>query len=118
MIKMQIVMDEAKINREGRYSLSKIYGTIDDFFLNRLRLVKEPGGYYSGSGQPNDFANFGIAMTTLGKKTWFMDNVDKWLYFNSEDSEDPNDYIVEDFKEACLTHYHPSGVYRGSAEAV
>jgi hypothetical protein len=44
-------------------------------------------------------------MTTLGKKRWFMDNVDTWLYFNSEDSEDPTDYVVEDFKETCLEYY-------------
>ncbi|GHU65509.1 hypothetical protein AGMMS49983_13340 [Clostridia bacterium] len=105
MIKMQIVMDEKKIKRENKYSLSKIYATLDDYFVNRLYFLKEKNGFYTGSGSPNDFANFGIAMTTLGKKRWFMDNVDKWLYFNSEDSEDPNDFVVEDFKETCLSYY-------------
>jgi hypothetical protein len=105
MIKMQILMDEKKIQGEGKYTLSNIYTTLDDFFVNRLNFRKEDKGFYSGTGLSNDFANFGIAMTTLGKKRWFMDNVDTWLYFNSEDSEDPNDYVIEDFKETCLTYY-------------
>jgi hypothetical protein len=44
-------------------------------------------------------------MWTLGKKKWFMDNVDTWLYFNSEDSDDPSDFVIEDFKAACLDYY-------------
>jgi hypothetical protein len=102
---MQILMDEEKIRRESKYTLAKIYSTLDDFFINRLHFIKESEGFYSGSGLSSDFGNFGIAMTTLGKKQWFMDNVATWLYFNSEDSEDPDDYIIEDFKEACLSHY-------------
>jgi len=105
MIKMQIKMDEGKIRREGRYSLEKIYGTLDDFLVNRLHLVKAEDGFYIGSGLPDDFANFGVAMTNLGKKSWFMGNVGTWLYFNSEDSEDPDDFVVEDFKELCNAHY-------------
>jgi hypothetical protein len=105
MIKMQILMDEKKIQREGKYTLSKIYLTLDDFFVNKLHFIKEDNGFYSGTGSSNDFANFGIAMTTLGKKRWFMDNIDTWLYFNSEDSEDPNDYVIEDFKETCREYY-------------
>ena len=55
------------------------------------------------------FGNFGIAMTTLGNKRWFMENVDTWLYFYSEDSEDPDDFVIEDFKEMCLKYYYPLG---------
>jgi hypothetical protein len=46
-----------------------------------------------------------IAMWTLGQKPWFMDNVKTWLYFNSEDSDDPNDFLVEDFKDFCAQKY-------------
>jgi hypothetical protein len=35
MIKMQIIMDEKKIKREGKYTLAKMYSTLDDFFVNR-----------------------------------------------------------------------------------
>jgi hypothetical protein len=108
MIKMQIVMDEDKILREGKYSLCEIYETIDDYFVKKLKLVKAEDGFYISSGIKSDFGNFGLAMWTLGKKDWFMDNVDTWLYFNSEDSDSSDDYVVEDFKDFCMQKYRIS----------
>jgi hypothetical protein len=107
MIIMQIVMDDNKIKR-SKYSPAKISAALDEFLVGNLHFLKEPGGFYSGSGSPNDFGNFGIAMTTLGNKRWFMDNVDTWLYYNSEDSENPDDYVIEDFKATCLAYYFPA----------
>ena len=105
MIKMQIIMDEEKILRENKYSLEKIYETLDRFFLDNLRLSKGDDGFYLGNGAKTDFANFGRAMWTFSKKAWFMENVATWLYFNSDDSDDPNDFVIEDFKEYCLRKY-------------
>ncbi|MDR2108348.1 MAG: hypothetical protein LBP28_02650 [Coriobacteriales bacterium] len=110
MIKMQIKMNEKKIERDGRYNLVNIYGAIDGYLVNRLGLVKRSDGFYLGTNAPEDFGNFGLAMVTLGKKDWFMDNVDTWLYFNSEDSDDPEDYAIEDFKEFCNRRYQLSAV--------
>jgi hypothetical protein len=108
MIKMQIVMDEDKILREKQYSLSKIYEALDDYFTNPLHVLKGENGFYVGSGTKSDFGNFGLAMWTLEKKPWFMDNVKTWLYFNSEDSDDPNDFVIEDFKDFCAQKYRIS----------
>jgi len=108
MIKMQIVMDEDKITREGKYKLDKIYGTLDNYFINKLNITKGENGFYIGSGAKGDFGNFGLAMWTLGKKDWFMDNVKTWQYFNSEDSDDPNDFVVEDFKAFCIQKHRIS----------
>ena len=105
MIKMQIIMDEEKILREKNFSLAKIYEAIDKFFLDNLQLIKGDDGFYLGSGAKTDFGNFGRAVWMLSKKAWFMENVATWLYFNSDDSDDPNDFIVEDFKEYCLRKY-------------
>jgi len=105
MIKMQIIIDEKKVLREKKYSLAKIYETLDRFFLENLCLKKGEDGFYLGSGAKTDFGNFGRAMWTLSKKSWFLDNVDTWLYFNSDDSDDPNDFVVEDFKDYCLRKY-------------
>jgi hypothetical protein len=33
-----------------------------------------------------------------------MDNVKTWLYFNSDDSDDPEDFAI-DFKDFCLHKY-------------
>ncbi|MDR1183597.1 MAG: hypothetical protein LBK67_02230 [Coriobacteriales bacterium] len=68
-------------------------------------FAKDADGFYLGTGSPDDFGNFGLAMVTLGKKDWFMDNVNTWLYFNSEDSDDPEDFVIEDFKEFCRERY-------------
>ncbi len=105
MIKMQIIMDESKVLREKKYSLSKIYGTLDRFFLDNLHLAKGEDGFYLGSGAKTDFGNFGRAMWTLSKKAWFLENVKTWLYFNSDDSDDPDDFVIEDFKDYCLKKY-------------
>ena len=105
MIKMQIIMDEGKILREEKYNLDKIYETLDRFFIDNLNLQKDKDGFYLGSGAKTDFGNFGRAVWTLGKKAWFLENVDTWLYFNSDDSDDPDDFVIEDFKEYCLRKY-------------
>ena len=105
MIKMQIVMDDNKIAREGKYNSKKLYASLDAFMVAKLGFQKGDGGFYYGKGTRNDYSHFGIAMTTLGKKQWFMDNVDTWLYFNSDDSNDPNDFEIEDFKEFCQRRY-------------
>jgi hypothetical protein len=105
MIKMQIKLNDNKIEQGGRYSLERIYAALDDYLVSQLHFEKSGDGFYLGTGLPDDFGNFGLAMVTLGKKPWFMDNVETWLYFNSEDSDDPNDFAVEDFKEFCQAHY-------------
>jgi hypothetical protein len=37
-----------------------------------------------------------------------MDNVNTWLYYNSDDSSDPDDFAIEDFKEFCFNRYQVS----------
>ena len=48
-----------------------------------------------GSGSPDDFGNFGLAMVTLSK-SWFMGNADTWIYFNSNDSNGPEELEGDD----------------------
>ena len=105
MIKMQVIMDEEKILRDKKYDLTKIYETLDRFFIDNLGLIKGEDGFYLGSGAKTDFGNFGRAMWTFGKKAWFLDNVAVWLYFNSDDSDNPDDFVIEDFKDYCLRKY-------------
>jgi hypothetical protein len=108
VIKMQIVMDDEKILSEGKYNLEKLLASLDDFMVAKLGLRKGDDGFYCGRGAHSDYSHFGIAMTTLGKKTWFMDNVDTWLYYNSDDSDNPDDFVIEDFKEFCQQRYQMS----------
>jgi hypothetical protein len=98
-------MDNAKIELEGRYNQEKLNAALEEFLVSKLGLRKGEDGFYYGRGTRSDYAHFGAAMTTLGKKSWFMDNVDTWLYFNSDDRDDPEDFEVEDFKEFCQQRY-------------
>ncbi|MDR0875129.1 MAG: hypothetical protein LBN12_02840 [Clostridiales Family XIII bacterium] len=106
MIKMQIKMDEDKILREKKYSPEKIYAAIDQFMIDKLHLAKFEDGFYLGNGNGKDFSYFGLAFNTLRKKPWFVDNVKTWLYFNSDASDDPDDFVVEDFRAFCLDRIH------------
>jgi hypothetical protein len=101
VIKMQIVMDDNKITREHRYSVAKIHRALDEFMVDTLRLAKDGDGFYLGTNSRKDFSTFGIAFNTLRKKEWFACNVKTWLYFNSDASVDPNDFVIEDFKDYC-----------------
>jgi hypothetical protein len=102
MIKMQIKIDDDKIRREKKYSPEKIQDAIDRFMLGKLNLVKDEDGFYVGGGTGKDFSYFGLAFNTLRKKQWFVDNVKTWLYYNSDASDDPEDFVVEDFRAFCL----------------
>jgi hypothetical protein len=102
---MQIIMNEEKIEREGLYDLDGIYAKLNGFLIERLEFNNVGNGFYEGRELSSDFARFGMAMTTLGRQAWFMDNVDTWLYFSNDDSDAPNDFAVEDFKEFCLSEF-------------
>jgi hypothetical protein len=103
MIKMQIIMDDEKIAREHCYNVEKIHAALDDFMVGSLRLAKASDGFYLGTDRRRAFSRFGIAFSTLRKKEWFADNVKTWLYFNSDASDDPDDFVIEDFKVHCVT---------------
>jgi hypothetical protein len=102
VIKMQIVMDDDKMAREKRYDARKVHATLDNYFTDKLGMRKGPDGFYLGTGAGHDFSRFGLAYSTLSEKDWFLDNVQTWLYYNSDVSYDPEDYVVEDFKAHCL----------------
>jgi hypothetical protein len=101
MQKVQVVLDEQKIQREKRYSLPKITKAVDSVFVDRYGLVKGKDGFYLESGHGNDFTGFWSAILLLKDQDWFMDNVKTWLWYNSDDSSDPDDFAIEDIK----SHY-------------
>lgn len=102
MIKMQIILDDDKITRENHYTVAKIHDTLDSYFVDKLGMEKGSDGFYLGTGSGKDFSRFGLAYSSLSEKAWFLDNVKTWLYYNSDASYNPDDYVVEDFKEHCL----------------
>jgi hypothetical protein len=108
MIKQQIVMDAERIAQDGKYDPAKVQAFVDDFMTSRVGFNKGADGFYVGSGTREDFARAGFAMTSLRQKPWFMQYVKTWLHFNSDDSDDPEDFAIEDFREYNLNHYSMS----------
>jgi hypothetical protein len=104
VIKMQTVMDDARVACEKKYNAVKLHEAVDDFLSGKLQMRRGADGFYYGDGSGKDFSRFGLAFNTLRKKDWFLDNVDTWPYFNSDASDDPEDFAVEDMKDYCKNH--------------
>jgi hypothetical protein len=96
--KVQVVLDEKKIESDKRYSLVKIAHAVDSVFVDKYGLVKGSDGFYLESGIKDDYVDFFSAILLLKDQDWFMQNVKTWLWFNSDDSSDPNDFVIEDIK--------------------
>ena len=39
-----------------------------------------------GTGKSDDFANMGVIISALKRKTWFALNIYKWLFYDSENT--------------------------------
>ena len=86
-MKMFIELDENKILKEEKYSLEKINSFISNAFDKR-NMTQDSDGWYSNG----TFASCGSLALILSSKDWFMDNVQKWLWYDDEDGS------IEDLK--------------------
>jgi hypothetical protein len=98
MQKIQVILDEKKIRDERLYSLTKIEKAVDSVFVDRYGLVKGSDGFYLESGNKDDYVDFLNAILLLKDQGWFMSSLKTWLWFNSDDSSDPEDFAVEDIR--------------------
>ena len=101
MLKMTIRMDEHKIMAEGKYRLARIYQTIDWIFLKMgFSHAQDLSGLlvYYDTGSANDYGRFGRIVNILKRQSWFMDNVEVWLFCDSDGSDDPNGFDEEDLR--------------------
>lgn len=95
MLKTEIVLDEEKIIREGKSDINDIWQKIDNLFTES-GLIKLDKGVYRDAGNDGDWAMFGHINIQLFETPWFHDNVKRWLWYNSDNSDDENDFEVED----------------------
>lgn len=106
MLKLRIIMDKEKIARDGRYEASAILSAIDAAF-ERSGLLKSEreANMYVGMGYADDYAKFWRIIWSLAEKPWFMENVKEWLWFNSDDGKDENDFSIEDIMAFCKENH-------------
>lgn len=104
MLKMLIRMNNNKIVFEKKYKLDGVYTTIDDAFMKMglLRVEDNSGDLvYRDNGNERDYGRFGKIVNTFKRQPWFMENVEAWELYDSEDSDNPEDFNKEDL----LNHY-------------
>jgi hypothetical protein len=100
--KLQIVMDEEKIRREGKYRYDNIINAIDNVLVKQLGMLKESGGFYVGPGTRHDFANLGKGALFLSDQVWFANNVKAMDYFGIDEEYPDWDDGSEDWKKALV----------------
>lgn len=104
MLKLEIRLNENKIRKEGKYAPDHLNQTlIQAFGREHLDHRLEPDGtlVFAGRGRAGDYGCFGKLITALRRQIWFMEYVERWVWYNSDDGEDENDFAVED----VLMHY-------------
>ena len=104
MLKLELRMDKERIVEVGEYDPDKIMERIDNAFLRfgfRKEIFEDGTICFLGNRQRDDFAHFASLILALKKTAWFMDYVDKWLWYNSDGQYDEECYNIED----VLYHY-------------
>jgi len=99
MIKMEIRMDDEKILEERKYRLEAVYEAIDKVFgYWNFKGEKTSSGsvMYKDNGSDRDLGRFFSIVNALKKKEWFMGNVSVWILYDSDDSDSPEDFAMED----------------------
>ena len=104
MLKLEIKMDESKIEADRKYQAERIYQALESAFSRySLNKIVQPDGTlcFVGNGDPKDYGAFGSIITSLKEKVWFMDYVTRWIWYNSDDGANEEDFVAED----VLYHY-------------
>lgn len=104
MLKMVISMDDNKIKTEKKYRLDGIYSTIGNTFEKMgFSRMEDSAGHmvFCDNGNAGDYGRFGRIVNTFKKQPWFMNNVSVWQLYDSDDSDNPDDFNEEDL----LKHY-------------
>ena len=105
MRKVEVALNEEKIKSEGKYSLEKIYEALDESFVKEADMQKQKGEdgtiiYFAPvMKDKNHYAKIWIAIKEYVKERWFTDNALKYLYGDTDGSDDPDDYSMEDILE-------------------
>lgn len=83
MIRMEIEINEEKLQRQRGISAAAVYRKVDALFAKH-GLIKKDTGIYVKRGDDNDLSAFMIVMGRLREAKWFYPYVASWWFFVGE----------------------------------
>ena len=85
MLGTKFILDEAKIEREGKYDLDKIYELIEQIATTRAKLTKIAKNHFVFTGKKDAPAYLGILVFNhLSKYEWFATNIKEWIWLDDK----------------------------------
>lgn len=88
MLGTKIVMDEAKIIREGRCDLARVYQIIDKFAQECNLVKKDKFTYLCKEDDEQDFPHLGkFTHAFLLNQKFFRDNVKEWRWLDDDEGQ-------------------------------
>ena len=105
MRKVELALNENKIKSEGKYSLEAIYEALDESFIDYASMQKQKQAdgtiiYFAPKMiDENHYAKIWVSIKEYVKEKWFTENAVKYLYGDTYESENPDDYSIEDILE-------------------
>lgn len=86
MVKMLIKLDDAKIERIGKYDKDKMWYLIDDIFDEHFcskEILSDGSRMYYGhpEREPKQLADIGFCYLYLRDQEWFASSVEKWIWY-------------------------------------
>lgn len=93
MIKMLVKLDDAKIERIGKYDKDKMWYLIDDIFEEHFcskEILADGSRMYYGNPQrvSKQFADISFCYMYLRDQEWFASSVEKWIWYESTRESD------------------------------
>lgn len=99
MLKFEIEFNKEKISKENIYDINNLYHIVDEAFA-KYNLSKIAKGTYRDNNTKDDYANMWLIVWTLIETDWFIPNISKLLWVESDDDNN-SIYNVEDVLEYC-----------------
>ena len=103
MLGTKFVLDEEKIQRDGKYDLDRIYELIEQIATTRAKLTKIDKNHYVFKGEKDAPAYLGILVYNhLAEYDWFMANVKEWLWLDDDEGDTDIIALLAKHKERIL----------------
>ena len=107
MIKIEIEIDAEKARKECQYTPESMMKCLDTNFANKGFPILEADEfrrvYRDSSNTSVDLGRMGVLVAKFARCEWFAKSVKKIIWYDNEESDDSDDWNVEDFMEALKT---------------